>query len=103
MIRRSAALHKAQHWRRLAIEFCVTCSSDGAQVRSRFAEGSGESENFDPFLAALQGLGFTQKSVDTGNSHFVIFELQKAKASRERVKLKALSWPQLKPCAYKRR
>ncbi|BDA41487.1 probable ribosomal RNA-processing protein 8 at C-terminar half [Coccomyxa sp. Obi] len=72
-----------------------------AEVRSRFAGGSGDSENFRPFLKALQGLGFSKKSMDTSNSHFVIFELQKAKSNAESGR--ASEWPILKPCAYKKR
>ena len=71
------------------------------QVRSRFAGRSGEGEDFSPFLKALQGLGFSRKSMDTNNSHFVIFELQKAKSKAEGGD--ALEWPTLKACAYKKR
>ncbi|EIE25221.1 hypothetical protein COCSUDRAFT_13779 [Coccomyxa subellipsoidea C-169] len=74
-----------------------------AEVRSRFSEGSGESENFSPFLKALQGLGFSEKSMDTSNSHFVIFELQKASENKESPSLEQLEWPSLKPCLYKKR
>lgn len=73
------------------------------QVRSRFSEGSGEGEDLGPFLRALQLLGFSKKSVDTSNSHFVIFELQKACLSGEAGSSEQLDWPSLKPCLYKKR
>lgn len=71
------------------------------QVRSRFAATSGEGEDFRPFLKALQGLGFSKKSMDTSNSHFVIFELQKVESDAKGGKSR--DWPTLKPCAYKKR
>jgi hypothetical protein len=73
------------------------------QVRSRFAGEGGEGESFGPFLKALQGLGFSKKNVDTSNSHFVIFELQKAKSGAKTGSVEALQWPSLKPCVYKKR
>lgn len=68
------------------------------QVRSRFAQGEGKTEDFGPFLSALEGLGFANKSVDSSNSHFVIFEMQKCSDNRGMQK-----WPTLNPCSYKRR
>jgi hypothetical protein len=69
------------------------------QVRSRFAEGTSETEDFSPFLSALEKLGFSKKAMDTTDSHFVIFEMQKTKDGNN----EQSSWPELKPCIYKKR
>ncbi len=57
-------------------------------------------EDYHPFLQAMSGLGFSQKSVNYSNSHFVTFELQRQKPSADSVKVK---WPQLRACTYKKR
>lgn len=71
-----------------------------AQVRSRFAEPSGQGEDFGPFLHALQGLGFRKVAEDTSNSYFVTFELRKSGSGSAD---SSQSWPRLKPCMYKKR
>lgn len=57
-------------------------------------------EDYRPFLQAMGGLGFKQKSVDYSNTHFVTFELQRQQPSAAGDNL---IWPQLKACTYKKR
>eukprot|EP00884_Botryococcus_braunii_P013635 jgi/Botrbrau1/22272/Bobra.0138s0029.2 len=72
-----------------------------AEVRSRFAAEDGE-EKFGPFVAALKRLGFELRQQNTNNRMFVTFILQKKKAVCPPGAVDT-SWPDLKPCIYKRR
>jgi hypothetical protein len=72
-----------------------------AEVRSRFAAEDGE-EEFGPFVGALKRLGFELRKQDTNNRMFVTFILQK-KGAVCHSEAADTSWPDLKPCIYKRR
>lgn len=71
-----------------------------AEVRSRFDPNNGGADP-DMFSEALNHLGFTLSSKDFTNKMFVLFCFKK----RERAasSKKAIDWPELKPCLYKRR
>lgn len=70
------------------------------QVRSRFADSAGsDKEGIDALVAALTSLGFKQTSRDSSNKMFVILELKKISGNS----VAGVSWPELKPCIYKRR
>ncbi len=75
-------------------------------MRSRFSNLKDE-EDLRPFLACLKQLGFEQVKVDTGNKMFVIMVLRKrcgaSGGGGEGEGRKALEWPPLKACVYKRR
>lgn len=71
------------------------------QVRSRFAASSG-TEDFGPFLAALQQLGFKLVKQDSKNKMFVVFVL-KQQQQVHATAAGAIDWPVLKACVYKRR
>ncbi|KAH8959484.1 hypothetical protein BDL97_06G079800 [Sphagnum fallax] len=70
-----------------------------AEVKSRFdaAKGGADSANF---VKALKGLGFSLISQDLNNKMFVMFYLQKQGGKSA---TKAINWPDLKPCIYKKR
>lgn len=72
------------------------------QVRSRFAASDG-SEDFKPFLACLQRLGFKLQSQDASNKMFVVFVLQKASHPPPVDEAGRIAWPPLQACMYKRR
>ena len=60
----------------------------------------GQTEEFGPFLAALRRLGFKLRKQDVSNDYFVVFRLTKRP---EAVEAQSGSWPELKPCVYKKR
>lgn len=69
-----------------------------AEVRSRFMSQRGE--DFESFISALKLLGYKLIEANAQNQMFVVFEFQKvASATID----KAIAWPSLKPCIYKRR
>ena len=82
-----------------------------SQVRSRFANARAEGEDFRPFLRCLQQLGFKLHRQDTSDKMFVVFELRKGgkqddgggSGGGSSRKAPPLTWPDLKPCIYKRR
>jgi ribosomal RNA-processing protein 8 len=75
------------------------------QVRSRFAAGGGSSsEDFRPFLAGLQQLGFKLVKQDASNRMFVVFVLKKQQAAAPGAAAGGgIKWPPLKACVYKKR
>jgi hypothetical protein len=78
----------------------------GPQVRSRFAGAAAGTEDFKPFLAALQQLGFKLASQDASNRMFVVWVLRKGKHSAGSGSSgggKGIRWPKLKACVYKKR
>jgi hypothetical protein len=72
------------------------------QVRSRFASGSSGKEDFRPLLSALKGLGFKLVQQDAANRMFVVWVLQK-KGEMTPAAAKAIKWPTLRACMYKKR
>eukprot|EP00897_Mesotaenium_endlicherianum_P003464 jgi/Mesen1/3145/ME000184S02210 len=70
-----------------------------AEVRSRFDPANGGA---DPgrFVKALTLLGFKLRSQDESNKMFLMFYFQKIK---DALSESTISWPELKPCLYKRR
>lgn len=71
-----------------------------AEVRSRFVKPNASSEDFSPFLACLNKLGFDVVKHDSKNQMFVIWILQKVRLESN---TDINSWPELTPCIYKRR
>ena len=69
-----------------------------AEVRSRFVNE--DHEDFSPFQAGLEKLGFKLLKQDAANKMFIVFELQRNDKVVERTDI---LWPSLKPCLYKRR
>lgn len=72
-----------------------------AEVRSRFVPHGRAQEEFGPFLAGLQHIGFSVVSEDLSNKMFVVWVLRKVQEARG--PLESVEWPALKPCMYKRR
>ena len=76
-----------------------------AEVRSRFAkgadvqEGSEGQEDLQPFLKALQQLGFEILQTDASNRMFITIEAHKKQIQGTGPK----RWPKLKACQYKKR
>ena len=76
-----------------------------AEVRSRFAkglearEGSEGQEDLQPFLKALQQLGFNILQIDASNRMFITIEACKKQTQGTGPK----RWPKLKACQYKKR
>ncbi|XP_002979584.2 ribosomal RNA-processing protein 8 [Selaginella moellendorffii] len=71
-----------------------------AEVKSRFDPAN---HGADPqvFLRGLKSLGFSLVKQDDSNKMFLLFYLRKDKDDRS--SSKKLSWPELKPCLYKKR
>ncbi|CAL1358140.1 unnamed protein product [Linum trigynum] len=72
-----------------------------AEVKSRFDPITGGADP-NKFVKAISELGFTSVLKDFSNKMFILFHFQK-KEKRESSKSKAIEWPELKPCLYKRR
>jgi ribosomal RNA-processing protein 8 len=70
-----------------------------AEVKSRFVPEGADKEDFEPFLRSLQKLGFKVLKQSDGNKMFVVWICKKVKGVVKR----AVEWPALKPCIYKRR
>ncbi|XP_009799120.1 ribosomal RNA-processing protein 8 [Nicotiana tabacum] len=71
-----------------------------AEVKSRLDPNTGGADP-NKFLKAICELGFTIESKDFSNKMFALFYLKK-KEKQNSVD-KEISWPELKPCIYKRR
>ncbi|KAH0433646.1 hypothetical protein IEQ34_026990 [Dendrobium chrysotoxum] len=71
-----------------------------AEVRSRFDPNNGGADP-DKFSEAVKQLGFTLSSKDFTNKMFVLFYFKKREGAASMHK--AIDWPELKPCLYKRR
>lgn len=71
-----------------------------AEVRSRFVMPNSSSEDFTPFLSCLQNLGFDVVKRDAKNQMFVLWICQKQRSAPIS---HSITWPELKPCIYKRR
>ncbi|CAA6668004.1 unnamed protein product [Spirodela intermedia] len=71
-----------------------------AEVRSRLDPATGGADP-DKFCDAVQRLGFSIVSRDFSNKMFVLFYFRKKKEAP--AEAKGISWPELKPCLYKRR
>ncbi|KAI0523102.1 hypothetical protein KFK09_005492 [Dendrobium nobile] len=71
-----------------------------AEVRSRFDPNNGGADP-DKFSEAVKQLGFTLSSKDFTNKMFVLFYFKKREGGASMHK--AIDWPELKPCLYKRR
>lgn len=104
-----------------------------AEVRSRFeggtssdgngngeGEGSGDEDSdedekdnniLDSFVSVVQDMGYIEVSRRLDNSHFIILEFEKKKEEeggeveegKKRRRKKRWSWPELRPCVYKKR
>lgn len=78
-----------------------------AEVRSRFADGAGSSQDQKEaaeFLGCLKRLGMQLKQQDASNKMFIVWELQKVPVPKgASSKAKSIDWPELKPCVYKKR
>jgi ribosomal RNA-processing protein 8 len=92
-----------------------------AEVRSRFegrdsnGEGSDEDEDekdniLDRFVSVVKAMGYIEVSRKMDNSHFIILEFEKKReeeggeeGKKKRRKKKRWSWPELRPCIYKKR
>lgn len=85
-----------------------------AQVRSRFApagaddapakpaSSSGSTEDLAPFIKCLGKLGFQVQTLDVkSNTMFFVMVLRKANVAA--VDPKAIKWPPLRACVYKKR
>lgn len=71
-----------------------------AEVRSRFVMPNSSSEDFAPFISCLRNLGFDVVKCDTKNQMFVLWICQKQRSAPIS---QITTWPELKPCIYKRR
>ncbi|XP_020570950.1 ribosomal RNA-processing protein 8 [Phalaenopsis equestris] len=71
-----------------------------AEVRSRFDPSNGGADP-DKFSEAVKQLGFSLSSKDFTNKMFVLFYFKKKEGCASNQK--AIDWPELKPCLYKRR
>ncbi|KAL3629175.1 hypothetical protein CASFOL_026397 [Castilleja foliolosa] len=69
-----------------------------AEVKSRFDPTTGGADP-NNFVKAISELGFTSVSKDFSNKMFIMFYFKK----KEKQKQKGITWPELKPCLYKRR
>ena len=76
-----------------------------AEVQSRFVSEAGRSVLPD-FLESLGQLGFAAKRQDTGNTHFLVLELQRGSGGGKGGgggQQRQPVWPELRPCQYKKR
>jgi ribosomal RNA-processing protein 8 len=77
-----------------------------AEVQSRFVSEAGRSVLPD-FLASLAHMGFAVKRQDTGNTHFLVLELQRGGSGGGKGggggQPRQPAWPELRPCQYKKR
>lgn len=71
-----------------------------AEVKSRLDPNTGGADP-NKFMKAICELGFTIESKDFSNKMFVLFYLKKKE--KQNSADKEISWPELKPCIYKRR
>ncbi|KAJ4756339.1 S-adenosyl-L-methionine-dependent methyltransferases superfamily protein [Rhynchospora pubera] len=70
-----------------------------AEVKSRFDPNNGGADP-EKFSEAVKNLGFSLVSKDMNNKMFILFYFRKKERS---VSDRNISWPELKPCIYKRR
>ena len=70
-----------------------------AEVRSRFARGGGDKEDFAPFVEALRRLGFKLAKQDASTRMFVHMLLRKVGGGGGG----GINWPPLRACVYKKR
>ncbi|KAJ3697006.1 hypothetical protein LUZ61_000711 [Rhynchospora tenuis] len=70
-----------------------------AEVKSRFNPNNGGADP-EKFSEAVKNLGFSLASKDMNNKMFILFYFRKKERS---VSDRNISWPELKPCIYKRR
>jgi hypothetical protein len=68
-------------------------------------QGSGgqEEDNLRPFLKCLGRLGFNLVSLDTSNRMFFVAVLRKTNPAPAGPEAAQISWPELRPCVYKKR